>query len=213
MYMARTHAPRKRFLANAAAAFFVSLTGSCAPAESSPHADVSLAEVRAATEKYQNVEVAIADGFVRDPLNICETPYHAGLTEETGVMGIHFLRRELLGIPQDGTRLDVTGTHANFLQPAVLLYEPHMDGSLELLALENLVSAEAWSAAGNDAPPSFQGREFHYQGDDRSMGVRAHYDLHVWLYRENPKGRFAPYNPDATCQHHVYDMPMMHPMP
>jgi hypothetical protein len=50
-------------------------------------------------------------------------------------------------------------------------------------------------------------------GDDRGHGVKANYDLHVWLYRDNPKGLFAPYNPAATCDHHVYDMPMMHPMP
>jgi hypothetical protein len=193
----------------------------CAPGESHGSGEPSLDIVRAATAKYQDVNVALADGYARDPMDICETPYHLGRTGETGVMGIHFLRRDLLGIGEDQTRLDATTAHTDFRQPAVLVYEPQADGSLELLALENMVSAEAWSAAGNDAPPSYQGEEFHFMAEDRALSVRAHYDLHLWLFRENPKGVYAQYNPNATCQHHVYNMPMMspddtmmmHPMP
>jgi hypothetical protein len=29
-----------------------------------------------------------------------------------------------------------------------------------------------------------------------------HYDRHVWLYRENPNGVFAQFNPRVSCQHH-----------
>jgi hypothetical protein len=176
-------------------------------------AEAALDDVRAATEKYRDVQVAMADGYVRDPLDICETPYHMGHTGQNGAMGIHFLRRDLLGIGEEETRLDVTGTHTDFRQPAVLVYEPQADGSLELLALENLVAADAWAAAGNDSPPSFQAETFQRVPENPGMSVRAHYDLHVWLFRENPSGVFAQYNPNATCQHHVYHMPMMHPMP
>ena len=28
-----------------------------------------------------------------------------------------------------------------------------------------------------------------------------HYDRHVWLYRENPKGMFAQFNPNVSCKH------------
>jgi hypothetical protein len=171
----------------------------------------ALEEVRAATEKYRDVQVALADGYVPDPLNICETPYHMGRTAQSGVMGIHYLRNDLLGIEEQRTRLDVTGTHTDFTSPAVLLYEPQADGSLELLALENLVSADAWKAAGNEAPPSFTGEPFPFAEANPAMTMRASYDLHVWLFRENPSGLFAAYNPNATCEHHVYDMPMMHP--
>jgi hypothetical protein len=75
------------------------------------------------------------------------------------------------------------------------------------------VSADAWEAEGHDEPPAFGGVEFAYAPDDPAMSVPAHYDLHVWLYRENPLGMFAAYNPDASCEHHVFHMPMMHPMP
>ena len=211
MYMARTLAPRKCFLV--IAPLVLLLLSGCAPDESAPGAEASLDEVRAATEKYQDVDVAIADGYVRDPMDVCETPYHLGRTHETGVMGIHFLRLDRLGIGADRTRLDVAGTHTDFRQPAVLVYEPEADGSLQLVALENLVSAAQWAAQGKGAPPSFQETEFEYSADDPSMTVKAYYDLHVWLFRENPNGMFAPYNPNATCEHHVFNMPMMHPMP
>lgn len=26
-----------------------------------------------------------------------------------------------------------------------------------------------------------------------------HYELHVWLWRNNPLGMFAPYNPKVSC--------------
>ena len=29
-----------------------------------------------------------------------------------------------------------------------------------------------------------------------------HYDRHVWIYRDNPNGVFAPFNPNVTCGHH-----------
>jgi hypothetical protein len=30
-------------------------------------------------------------------------------------------------------------------------------------------------------------------------GMPIHYDLHVWLWKHNPSGLYAPWNPDATC--------------
>lgn len=171
----------------------------------------TLDAVRAATEKYNDVKVALADGYIRDTMDTCETPYNLGLTEDLGVMGIHYLRPDLLGIEEYHTRIDVAGTHTDFLQPAVLVYEPQADGSLELVAVENLVSAAAWAAAGHRQPPSFEQVEFQYRADNPSQMIKAQYDLHVWLFRENPSGIFAPYNPNATCEHHVFHMPMVHP--
>lgn len=196
-------------LAGAAAALALHVSG-CTQEGSGHAADPPLEAVRAATEKYRDVDVALADGYVRDPMDVCETPYHLGKTGVDGVMGIHLLRRDLLGIGDDHSRIDVTGTHTDFRQPAVLVYEPQADGSLELVALENLVSAAAWQTGGHAGPPSFQGVRFHYTADDPAMTIAAHYDLHVWLFRENPNGVFATYNPNATCRHHVFHMPMIH---
>jgi hypothetical protein len=100
------------------------------------------------------------------------------------------------------------GTHTDFLRPAILIYEPQADGSLELVAVENLVFIEAWEATGHDAPPSFHGVAFDVMSDDPATEAdeahffEPHYDRHVWLYRDNPNGIFAPFNPAVTCEHH-----------
>ena len=45
-----------------------------AAADDSPGpGEPTLAEVRTLTEKYQDVKVALAEGFIRDPSNMCET--------------------------------------------------------------------------------------------------------------------------------------------
>lgn len=171
----------------------------------------SLDDVRAATSRYQSVDAAVADGYVRDPLDICETPYSLGIFQDLGVMGVHYLRRDLLGIDEEGTRLDATGVHTDFLQPAVLVYEPRPDSTLALVAIANVVSARAWEAAGHREGPAFGDVPFVYAPESPATGFAAHWDLHIWLYRDNPSGMFAPYNPAATCAYHEYNMPMIMP--
>ena len=29
-----------------------------------------------------------------------------------------------------------------------------------------------------------------------------HFDRHVWIYRDNPNGVFAPFNPSVSCVNH-----------
>lgn len=177
-------------------------------------ADPSLDEVRAATERFRDVEVALAEGYLRDPGNICDTAEHMGRPASEGVMGIHFVRPDLLGLTSGpGERVNGTGTHTDFLRPGVLIYEPQADGSMELVAVENLVFMAAWEAAGNTAPPSFQGVAWDRMVDDPATEVdeahmfAPHYDRHVWLYRENPSGIFAQWNPAVTCEHHTAQHP------
>ena len=172
-------------------------------------ADPTLEEVRAATSRFRDVAVALAEGYVRDPLDLCDTAEMMGRPAEEGVMGIHFARPDLLGIAAPpNPRVDGTGTHTDFLQPAILIYEPQADGSLELVAVENLVFIDAWHAAGNTERPSFQGRPYDLMADDPATTVdeahlfEPHYDMHMWLYRENPRGMFAQFNPNATCANH-----------
>ena len=98
-------------------------------------------------------------------------------------MGIHFVRRDLLGIEKDETRLDVTGAHADFTQPAGLIYEPQADKSLALVAIENVVSAAAWTAKGHKAPPAFHDTPFRLRPADPGMQTKAQYELQIWLFR------------------------------
>lgn len=32
----------------------------------------------------------------------------------------------------------------------------------------------------------------------------SHYDLHVWLFKSNPRGLFKPTNPDVKCGNYPY---------
>ncbi|HEU5208229.1 MAG TPA: hypothetical protein VFU06_02355 [Longimicrobiales bacterium] len=171
--------------------------------------DSALAQVRAATMKYQDVDVAIADGYMRDPFDVCETADMMGRPASDGAMGIHFAHPGRLGITAPpNPRVDGSSTHTDFLQPGVLIYEPQADGSLELVAVENLVFLEAWKAAGNTEPPAFMGQPYNLMVDDPATELdeahrfAPHYDLHVWLYRENPRGTFAQFNPDVSCASH-----------
>ena len=169
----------------------------------------SLAEVRAATERFRDVNVALAEGYVRDPLNLCDTADMMGRPAELGAMGIHFFRPDLLGISAPpNPRVDGNGIHTDFLTPSILIYEPQADGSLELVAVENLVFARSWKEAGHDAPPTFHGVPYDTMVDDPATPAdeahlfEPHHDRHVWIYRTNPNGVFAPFNPAVTCEHH-----------
>lgn len=177
--------------------------------ELDPATVAALEEIRAATEKYADVEVALADGYIRDPGDLCVMAPAEGLPAELGGMGIHFFRPDLLGITATDPRVAGQGTHTDFLQPGVLLYVPDDTGALRLVAVENLVFEGAWRAAGNADPPAFHGYPYVHRIDDPATDVdeahmfEPHYELHAWLYESNPAGMFTPYNPAIACEHHA----------
>ena len=169
----------------------------------------TLEQVRAATERFQDVKVALAEGYIRDPSDTCDSAEMMGRPAELGAMGIHFFRPDMLGISgPPNPRVDGNGTHTDFNKPAILIYEPQADGSLQLVAVENLVFQKSWHAAGNQKPPSFHGVEWDTMQDnpatriDEAHMFEPHYDRHVWLYRENPRGLFAQFNPNVSCRAH-----------
>ncbi len=167
-----------------------------------------VAEIKAANERFTDVNVALAEGYIPDPTGMCVVAEMEGYPPEDGAMGIHYFRPDLLGITAVEPRVDGTGTHTDYLNPGVLIYEPQADGSLELVAVENLVFKQAWKAAGNDGPPSFAGHQWYHMVNDPSTdideahGFEPHYELHAWVFRENPNGPFAQFNPAVTCEHH-----------
>ncbi len=179
--------------------------GAAAAAAGEPTLD----EVRTLTMRYRSVDTALADGYVPDPGNVCESADMAGLSPDVGTMGVHYFRPDLLGITgPPNPKVNGTGTHTDFRKPGVLIYEPQADGSMQLVAVENLVFIKSWEAAGNKAPPTFLGNTFNRMVDDPATPVdeahhfEPHYDLHVWLYKDNPAGMFAQFNPAASCKHH-----------
>ena len=174
-----------------------------------PAAEPDLVAVRKATERFRDVKVALAEGYIRDPMNLCDTADMMGFPASLGAMGIHYVRPDLLGITgPPSPRVDGTGTHTDFTKPAVLIYEPQKDSSLALVAVENLVFIKAWEAAGHKEPPSFQGVKWDLMADDPATEIdeahmfTPHYDRHVWLYRDNPNGMYAQFNPKVSCEHH-----------
>ena len=169
----------------------------------------ALEEVRAATEKYQDVDVALADGYLRDPTNLCAHAGDEDLPAQLGAMGVHFFRPDLLGITATEPRVNGNGTHTDFLKPSVLVYYPDETGAMKLGAVENLVWEDAWRAAGNEGPPEFHGYQYWHRIDnpitthaDEAHMFEPHYELHVWLYQENPAGLFAQFNPRVSCDTH-----------
>lgn len=171
----------------------------------------TLDEVRAATLRFSDVQVALDEGYIPDPSGHCETAPMMGLPEADGAMGIHYFRPDLLGISAPpNPRVDGNGTYTDFRNPAVLLYEPQADGSLELVGVENLVFRAAWEAAGHTEPPSYYGVAYDMMVDDAATaldeahGFAPHYDRHVWVHNENPNGVFTPFNPNVTCAHQAH---------
>lgn len=171
-------------------------------------AEPSLDEIKQAAERYRDVKVAIAEGYTTD--NKCVTGEMLGHPPAEGAMGQHYVRRDLLGLPPKpgAGRVDGTGTYADFSKPAMLVYEPQADGSLELVGVENLVFASAWHAKNGKEPPRYRGTPFVLLKDnpatrlDEAHGWEPHYELHVWVFRANPIGVHAQVNPTVTCRHH-----------
>lgn len=140
---------------------------------------------RAGTEAFQDVDAAADAGYGLPP----EGPLHECIasTDDTGVMGFHHINGDLVG----DTELDPA-------TPEALVYEQAADGSLELVALEYVVFAEAWDAD-NDEPPMLFEQMFMLIEEPNRYELPSFYALHVWLWKENPSGLYAHFNPDVTC--------------
>lgn len=187
------------------------LVAAYAPTGNVQSAEVTalIESVRAATLRFEDVEVALAEGYIPDPSGECSTAAAHGKPAELGAMGIHYFRPDLLGITATAPRVDGTGTHTDFLNPAILLYEPQEDGSMVLVGVENLVFQAAWEAAGHEGPPTLAGRTWDFMVNDpatavdEAHGFTAHFDQHLW-FRDNPNGNLEPFNPRVTCAHHPH---------
>ena len=156
--------------------------------------DVDLDEMRANVEKYKDIEVALAEGYIT-PDNHCVSAAGEGLPAELGAMGIHYIHPAMLKITGTEPRVNGESTYTDWSQPSILIYEPQSDGSL------------AWQAAGMGDAPMLNGRGWDHMADDpntegdEAHGFMPHYDQHVWLFRDNPMGTLMPFNPNVTCDH------------
>ena len=63
--------------------------------------------------------------------------------------------------------------------------------------------ADAWTAAGNTAPPVLVGQHFQFVNCPNRYGLPAFYELDVWAWQENPMGTFADFNPALSCEEYT----------
>ena len=170
-------------------------------------ADVDLDELREMTSKYKDINVALEEGYI-SPDNHCVSAEAEGLPPELGAMGMHYINPAMLQVTATQPRVDGNSTHTDWTKPSILIYEPQADGSMELVAVENLVFEAAWVASGKTEELVLNGRGWDHMADDpategdEAHGFMPHYDQHVWLYREIPMGALMPFNPNVTCEHH-----------
>jgi hypothetical protein len=107
---------------------------------------------------------------------------------DEGAMGVHFVSPQLL-----------TDATLNPAQPEALIYE-FTNRLARLVGVEYIVFADVWhlTHAPND-PPVLEGQLLHFVESPNRFGLPAHYELHVWAWRDNPKGVFVDWNPRVSC--------------
>ena len=153
------------------------------PASPPAHGASDLAMIRAGSARYRNEARAVAAGFV-DVSGCVSAP-------PTGAMGHHYVNFERFA------NLEIDPS-----RPEILLYIPNAQGRMELVGVEFAVNAAAWHAAhGPDVFPEVAGVRYdppNPNAQPRSLPNTA-YTLHIWNWKDNPQGMFAPFNSALSC--------------
>jgi hypothetical protein len=177
----------------------IALFAGVAGAQGTKDLTPELKRVRDALDKYRDPVVAVHDGYFSTVG--CVTYPKAGAPGQVpyaaGGMGVHFLNVGLIGKPLDP------------LKPQILVYEPVGD-KLQLVAAEWFVPV---SPDLRERPRLF-GKPFDgpMEGHHPLMPTSLHhYDLHVWLWKDNPAGMFAPTNPSLKCPKGPYTLEEVSP--
>lgn len=159
----------------------------------------SLAKVRAQFEPMKDLAKANSAGYtVWSP-----DPTIAGSTcpsSTEGSMGYHLVNVSLRGAASNPAAGDAV---IDMMQPEMLLYEKGSGGALTLAGVEYIVFKDAWERVNGAgaAPPQVFGQPLLASSHTFVTGGPSipHYELHVWLYKDNSRGMFYPYNPNVTC--------------
>lgn len=157
-----------------------------------------LAQVRRATAKYHDLNVALEDGFVLFGSGAC-------VENEGGTEGIVYFN--LARVLQQGVILE---------EPELLLYVPSGDGNLRLVGVAYFNRVLFIDTRGiipgmfpsrlNPLPPYFQEVSGSFMlfnqppnGPIIQPGLPWFYGIHAWVWSPNPNGMFAVRNPRLSC--------------
>lgn len=146
-----------------------------------------LEAAKAALSKYSDPIVAVRDGYLSTLgcVDFPEPVTDGPVSYPAGAMGVHFLNPANIGPKLDPTK------------PQILIYEP-VGNKLVLAGAEWFVPEQV---AGGTVPTIF-GQSLAGPMDGHEPIIPAtlrHYDLHVWLWKDNPKGMFVSTNAAVKC--------------
>jgi hypothetical protein len=139
----------------------------------------TLDELRKVTSKFHQLETAKQAGYDAQ-ITPCWA-HHAA-----GAMGYHYGKPALIDATVD------------LLEPEVVMYEPNARGRMQLVGMEYIVPLAAWQAAGHDLNSPTDVPELLGQKYTRHSFLPI-FKLHIWLWRDNPSGVFADWNPKVSC--------------
>jgi hypothetical protein len=176
-----------------AAALALAMCAGIGTATAEDPTPAELDAIRKALSKYEDPYVAVRDLY----LSTVGCVHYDGSTMEghlnyaKGAMGIHFVNLTVQGPPDP-------------LKPNVLIYEPLGNGKLKLVAAEWLVPLGLAKER-----PVLMGQEFQGPMEGHEPLIPQgfhHYDLHAWLFKDNPLGMFAPTNPNVSCDNAEFSL-------
>jgi hypothetical protein len=136
--------------------------------------------IREATKHFRDVEAAIDAGYV--PTEACAA------LPDVGGMGYHYVNPTLIG----DTKIDPT-------MPEILVYYRDSKGRLMLGAVEYFAADADQDLTTDEDRPTLMGHAFDGPMPGHEPGMPVHYDLHAWVFLNNPLGELAAWNPRVTC--------------
>jgi hypothetical protein len=145
-----------------------------------------LAALRAASARFHSVDAAIAAGYELGYRRNNGAQIITGCVAHPtlGAMGYHYFNKQLV----DDLAVDP-------MQPEALVYAPGPKGSLQLAAVEWVVPGPIWTdPPGATSPPSVFGMPMRILVPQ--VGLYTH---HAWIWRHNPSGIMADWNPTVVC--------------
>jgi hypothetical protein len=146
-----------------------------------------LAQVRRATARFHRVEEAIEAGYELGWVNGAGVRIVAGCVAHptAGAMGYHYFNASLMA-----------DNAVDALKPEALVYASAPDGGLKLVAVEWVVRSAQSNPPGVSAAPSVLGMDMHILVPPPGP---AFYLAHAWVWKHNPSGMFADWNPEVSC--------------